>query len=397
MATNEHNPSFGNLLTAMSGSTINIVSEIDSAITDIQNYIDSAKTDIDSAITTSQNNIYSHISGSTISIDNFIDSAITTINANVDSKTSMITTIKNSILGSGDTIVGIPNLNVGSKFTERRCTTSGTETTLFSFSSPGYLWVQAYNDSSTATAEVSIYRIASGVPSNLISKTYIQPQSSEICACFPALCDEDCFITAKSDGSSSVCVIAQLYTTVAGTETELNISDHTQISQGTPTTNNRLETGFNVLRATTSSDVRSILKFDLSSIDPSASILSVELDLWSMYALNQTDFNIGLTDEDVTLVNCTWNDRQSGVPWTVAGDGGNSLNPTPIWTGNLVCAAGDHLTFDVTESVKSWINGSITNNGFIFYYYPGLHSSTRFGSYYNSTPNNRPKLIVTII
>lgn len=419
MATNEHNSSSEPILTSISGSTLALSADIDQAVLDIQNYIDTTKTNIDlsitnlgtdlgSALSGSQVNIenaisqaiidiQSSISGSTVDIDTLIDSAVTNVNNNVDSKTSLITTINNSILGSGDSIVGIPNLNVGSKFTERRCTTSGTETSLFAFASPGYLWVQAYNDSTTTVAEVCIYRIASGVPSNLISKTYIQPGESEICACFPCLCDEECFITGKSDGSSSLCVITQLYTTTTGTETPLNISDHTQFAQGTPTVNNRGESGFNVSRVLTTNDQRSILKFDLSAIDPSSSILSIELDLYSVYATNHTDFHIGIVDEDVTLVDCTWNDRQSGTPWTVAGDGGNSLNPTPIWSGNLVGNAGDHFTFDVTESVKAWINGSVANNGFIFYFYPGLHSQIRWGSYYNSTPANRPKLNVTLI
>ena len=397
MATNEHNPTFSNLLTAVSGSTINIVSEIDSAITDIQNYIDSTKTDIDNAITASQNNIYSHISGSTISIDSFIDAAITNINSNVDSKTSSITTIQNSILGSGDTTLGLPNLNVGSNFTERRCTTSGTDVTLFHFESPGYLWVQAYNDSASGIAEVKIYRNSISSESNLISKTYIAPQSSEICACFPALCDDECFVVGKSDGSSSLCVICQLYTVESGTQYPLNISDNCDLNRALPTTNKQGASKLNIKRYTGSDDIRNILKFDLSSIDPSSIIDSVFLELTRAYVGGSTDMHLAVVDEDCDLTQATWNERLTGTAWSVVGDGHGSLSPTPIWSGSMGGTAETAITFDVTDTVKAWLDGSVNNNGFIIYNYPSNGVNYTFYSYYESNAAKRPKLLFTML
>lgn len=419
MATNEHNSSSEPILTSISGSTLALSADIDQAVLDIQNYIDTTKNnidlsitnlgtdlgsalsgsqvDIENAISQAVIDIQSHVSGSTISIDNFIDAAVTNINANVDSKTSLITTINNSILGSGDTILGLPNLNVGTNYSERRCTSSGTSVTLFNFVAPGYLWVQAYNDSPDTIAEVKIYRDNTASEDNLISKTYIQPQSSAICACFPALCDEECFIVAKADGTNPVCVMTQLYTTVPGTEYPLNVSDNVTLVKTTPDTIVYQHQYAAVRRYTTSDVKRSIIKFDLSSIDPSAIIDSVFLELTRQLSSGSTDFHLAIVDEDCVLSEATWNSRSSGVPWSVAGDGGGSLSPTPIWSGSVSGPVGTAITFDVTEQVKAWLNGSVNNNGFILYYYPGTGIDMGFYSYFYYNSDKRPRLIFNIL
>lgn len=396
MATNEHNPDLSNLLTAISGSTINIVSEIDAAITDIQNYIDSTKTDIDNAITASQNNLYSHISGSTISIDNFIDAAITNINANVDSKTSLITTINNAFLDSGDTIVGVPNLNVGTSSIGKKCTSSGTEETLFYYYRPNYLFVQAWNDPYAASsAEVTIYYDAIHA-NNIIAHAIIPPGTSQIVACFPALANGSCYITAKADGTNPVCVAASTYTSTLATAVEITTGHSNAMKHADPTGLYTDPANLSILSYTSTQSLREFLWFDVSAIPSVATISEAYLELVKNDSKDTPDFHIGLADETTQWGEVCWRDRMSGVAWSVAGDGHGSMMPTPIFSGSIAGIQGDHLLFDITTQVKGWIDGSIPNNGLILYIYPNHPVAYGFAGITNPVNANRPRLKIYI-
>lgn len=397
MATNEHNPSLSNLLTAMSGSTINIVSEIDSAITDIQNYIDSTKTDINNSITASQNNIYSHISGSTISIDNFIDSAVTTINANVDSKTNNLTVINNALLSPGDTTIGLPNMNVGSSAHNKKCSTSVVEETIFYFNNPQYLFVQAWNSSdNTINAEVTIYYDTIST-NNIIAHATIPPGCSEIVACFPALVNGKCFITAMSDGSHNVCVAVNAYTSTLATEVELTTIHNNKMNLAAPNTISDDPSIMDLMTYSGTQKIRQFIYADLSSIPSVAIVEEAYLDLVKYDDNDTDDFHIGITSEDAIFGQVTYNSRQTGVPWSVPGDGGGLLSPTPIFSGYITGDPGEHILFDITDTVKGWLDGSISNNGLILYIYPNHPVVYKFHGVTASASANRPRLRIKLL
>lgn len=397
MATNEHNPGLGNLLTAMSGSTINIVNEIDSAITDIQNYIDSTKSDINNSITTSQNNIYSHISGSTISINNFIDEAITNINNNVDSKTNNLSIINNALLGTGDLYLGIPNMNVGQTYRGKRCSTSITEEALFYFYNPNYLFVQAWNDpTNSVSGEVTIY-YDSIDSANIIAHAIIPPGESQIVACFPALVNGECFITVKSDGTNPVCVATQSYTSAIITPIEITTGHSNSMVKSLPTTVVTDSTQLSVQWKTSALVTRQYLWFDISAIPTISQISQAYLDLSLYDDYDAQDFHIGLCSEDAQWGEVCYNDRKSGIAWTTPADGHPNMLPTPIFSGNITGVLGDHCNFDITDSVKGWLDGSVPNYGLILYKYPLVDENLSFCGFTHTTQSYRPRLKISIL
>jgi hypothetical protein len=105
--------------------------------------------------------------------------------------------------------------------------------------------------------------------------------------------------------------------------------------------------------ASTPHEFRSLLQFDLSAVPyTSSEITSATIELFASAVAAGGAGNVSFYE-----ATGTWS--ETGVTW----DTFPSFELTPVDTEN-VSTAGQWYTFDVTDSIKSWIDNPSSNNGF---------------------------------
>jgi hypothetical protein len=110
----------------------------------------------------------------------------------------------------------------------------------------------------------------------------------------------------------------------------------------------------------------SLLQFDLSVVPPGAKVFRAILSLRAIQQSSQTKLRADVYPLRRTWAEAeaTWNNARSGVPWQVPGaqganDAGGLTTAGYIWTMNA------WYGFDVTQIVRSWVEGSSPNHGLI--------------------------------
>jgi RHS repeat-associated protein len=112
--------------------------------------------------------------------------------------------------------------------------------------------------------------------------------------------------------------------------------------------------------------LRSLYKFDLSSIPGGASILNADLNLWMSSVSNDTPIQVDAHEitKPWTENGATWNSTGS-TTWT---NNGGDYIATPI---DSVSGIGNHLdlsfnlNWDITSTVKKWSGTPSSNNGLL--------------------------------
>jgi len=139
---------------------------------------------------------------------------------------------------------------------------------------------------------------------------------------------------------------------------------------------------------------RSLIRFDLDSIPPGATINSAELRL-----VTHDDLNKGWKQDnlDYTTVHAvtkawieaemTWNRAATGDPWNSPGGDYSAAVAT---NNDDVIGAGHTLTWNITTLVSEWTNGSRENYGVLLQ--SSLWTTLHFYSHRDSA--NGPRLIV---
>ncbi|MFQ3548886.1 MAG: DNRLRE domain-containing protein, partial [Armatimonadota bacterium] len=122
---------------------------------------------------------------------------------------------------------------------------------------------------------------------------------------------------------------------------------------------------------------RSIMKFDLSSLDPSVPIISATLKLYR-YRIDEDPtgrtYDIHALTNSWTEMGSTWNYRDnydipgSEVPWDSYTNGNPSYKPgggdfisTPA-ASTIVSSEIGWMEWDITSLVNAWLSGDIVNN-----------------------------------
>ncbi|MFN4083066.1 MAG: Ig-like domain-containing protein, partial [Bacteroidia bacterium] len=90
----------------------------------------------------------------------------------------------------------------------------------------------------------------------------------------------------------------------------------------------------------------------------------------------------------------TWNNRQTGTPWTTAG--GTHLAGA-LDTKTQSMGIGVSSTFTVTSLVQKWVNNSSTNNGILIKQAGTVDKRHIIGTSENSNASYRPVLTVTFV
>ncbi|MCS1393287.1 DNRLRE domain-containing protein [Lysinibacillus boronitolerans] len=115
--------------------------------------------------------------------------------------------------------------------------------------------------------------------------------------------------------------------------------------------------------------IRSLLKFDLSSIPAATSITSANLNLW--FSSTNSNIPIDISLHKVTKAweenQANWNSAKTSTPWSLKG--GDFVN-TPLSTISGITESGDLITGQMSWSIPSalvsnWITNPSSNYGFL--------------------------------
>ena len=148
---------------------------------------------------------------------------------------------------------------------------------------------------------------------------------------------------------------------------------------------------------------RTIIKFDLSSINQNATIDSVTLTLHvsADYSDNTRDYCIYRIKRNWVEDQATWNIYSTGNNWQTAGaGGGNDYDTTELGCTSVssTISTGTAVDFSLTASeIKKLIDGTYTDYGFLIMVDDGVTAENDAHGFYSSsgsTSNLRPKLVI---
>ena len=149
---------------------------------------------------------------------------------------------------------------------------------------------------------------------------------------------------------------------------------------------------------------RSPIQFDINSVSQSVAsgditassaelvireCESIEIPVnYSIYAYpvsESWDMGIGTRFDDISTDGCSWNKRNSSTDWLVGSasleSSGSFNGKGGMWfTGSFATQSFSYessdIVMDVSESVSSWIDGDLPNNGFILKHDSSLENDT---------------------
>lgn len=145
-------------------------------------------------------------------------------------------------------------------------------------------------------------------------------------------------------------------------------------------------------------DIKTLVRFDLSSIPAGTVIQSATLSLYNYAHSNSANggtLNVHPVSRPWVESQATWVQALTGSNWTASGMlAGTDYATDPAASLTIDTSTGVWRNFDVTALVQRWIDGTTTNNGFV------VRSPTRgakplfYSSAYTTDPSLRPRLTV---
>jgi hypothetical protein len=164
------------------------------------------------------------------------------------------------------------------------------------------------------------------------------------------------------------------------------------VRQGYPTTNagNRVDmwAGYDDYMNPDGQIVRSLIKFDLSDVPAGVSISSASLNV-RLY--NSWDYPGRSRTITTYRIGSSWS--ESSVTWNTSPSIGESYGSTLV-THDVV---GKWYSFDVTDLVRGWANGSYTNYGVMLRGPEWSGSDSSWKAFYTSESSSDPYLEITYV
>ncbi len=148
---------------------------------------------------------------------------------------------------------------------------------------------------------------------------------------------------------------------------------------------------------------RVLVQFDLSGIPSNAIIRTATLALYVTATGTPkpvvnitrvtTAWDEGTGNGDITKDGATWKNASGAKEWTTSGGDFDSK----IWATTTITEASRYFTWDVTELVRSWANGTYANYGLLVRTDTFNSGITTFPSGDNANASIRPNLTVTYV
>jgi hypothetical protein len=196
---------------------------------------------------------------------------------------------------------------------------------------------------------------------------------------------------AEAAYDSTICTFASRPDAASGVDTHIN--------SAAPTTNYNTATSISAGTSTTNT-FRTLIKFDISSIPATATIISAKLILFvsSDSSTNARIFVVRRLLRNWVLAQATWNIYSTGNNWqTAGGTGANDLDPTN-WASLAFTAseaANTEKIFELSPTeFQKMVDGTYPNYGWMIR--NTVESSDRYDFYSanNATVIYHPKLVV---
>ncbi|MBW2980810.1 DNRLRE domain-containing protein [Candidatus Woesearchaeota archaeon] len=148
---------------------------------------------------------------------------------------------------------------------------------------------------------------------------------------------------------------------------------------------------------------RSLIEFNLSDIPSSSLIENATLELYvtgkgtgspviNIYRINNS-WTEGTGTGEVTDDGATWNSRNGSVDWD---DQGGDYDET-IWANYTLVDRYIWVSFNITELVQKWVNGSYPNQGLMLKSVTSGTNIWKFASSDNINSTIRPKIDINYI
>jgi hypothetical protein len=181
----------------------------------------------------------------------------------------------------------------------------------------------------------------------------------------------------------------------------------TFIDSSTPTTNYGTGVFMGVGEVNAATEItRSLIKWDLSSIPPSATITSATLSIYI-----QGNLGANANDRSVyayrvlrawTEAGATWNKYDGTNDWGTAGCSNTTSDREATDIGSAAVAKslpnGTEIQISLTPSkVQEWISGALTNNGILLKDDVEVDEEYNYHTHEGATANLRPKLVINYI
>ncbi|HXK16288.1 MAG TPA: DNRLRE domain-containing protein, partial [Polyangiaceae bacterium] len=113
---------------------------------------------------------------------------------------------------------------------------------------------------------------------------------------------------------------------------------------------------------------KGLVRFDVSTIPSSASVVSAKLDL-TVESWNGPQTLLGnflLTPWSSTASNLGWTSGGAGANWTVPGIGPGDLTGVPFQLGGINTSGYQHKSVALdAASVQAWVSDSTANHGVV--------------------------------
>lgn len=203
----------------------------------------------------------------------------------------------------------------------------------------------------------------------------------------------------ESPGALAADVTVSFQRGVSPSSTYAGVSD-TWLQENQPSTNAGADLLLRMDRdapAGSGQSVNTLLRFDLSSIPPGATVRSVKLTVHVTNRTSAEGYFLYTAGRDWSEAQATWARATSATPWSAPGARGAADRGTSVLGTLIPAVTGAHtLTLGAAgiAAVQAWVNNPASNRGFVLDADTNM-DGLELASSEATTPAQRPQLTVT--